>query len=154
MRTELMTLGSFVFGVPAATFQEMRRTAEYRWEALDRLGRPPARQWLGPGRETISLSGTILPVRRRADRELEALKAEARKGEPLRLMLGTGEILGLWSVRRIAETGSHYLPGGVPRKVEFEVDLVFYGEDAGDTAIASAAPVATVPQAVPSVLAS
>ncbi len=33
MRTELMTLGSFVFGVPAATFQEMRRAAEYRWEA-------------------------------------------------------------------------------------------------------------------------
>ncbi len=93
-------------------------------------------------------------MRRRADKELDALRAEARTGEPLRLMLGTGEILGLWVVRRITETGSHYLPGGVPRKVEFEVELAWYGEDGGDTAIASAAPVATVPQAVPSELAN
>ena len=130
MATEpLMTLGEYVFGVDSAAYGEMRRAAEYRWQAQDRIGRPPARQWLGPGGETVDLSGTIYPVRRRAEEELDALRAEAAKGEPLRLMLGTGEILGLWTIERIQETGTVFLPGGVPRKVAFRVRLAWYGED-------------------------
>ncbi|MDE0628295.1 MAG: phage tail protein [Bryobacterales bacterium] len=130
MPTEsLMTLGGYVFGTDSAAYDEMRRAAEYRWAAQDRIGRPPARQWLGPGGETVELSGTIYPVRRRAEEELAALRAEAAKGEPLRLMLGTGEILGLWTIERIQETGTVFLPGGVPRKVGFSVRLAWYGED-------------------------
>ena len=130
MSTEpLMTLGEYVFGVDSAAYDELRRSAEYRWAAQERLGRSPARQWLGPGEETVRLSGTIYPVRRRAEEELKALRAEAAKGEPLRLMLGTGEILGLWTIERIRETGSVFYQGGVPRKVEFEVELAWYGED-------------------------
>ena len=134
MSTEpLMTLGEYVFGVDSAAYDELQRAAEYRWAAQQRLGRSPARQWLGPGEETIRLGGTIYPVRRRAEEELKALRAEAAKGEPLRLMLGTGEILGLWTIERIRETGSVFYQGGVPRKVEFEVELAWYGED-GETA--------------------
>ena len=130
MPTEpLMTLGKYVFGVGTAAYDEMQRVAEYRWKALERLGRPLARQWLGPGQETIELSGAIYPVRRRAEEEMDALRAEARKGEPLRLMLGTGEILGLWVIERIRETGTLHLPGGVSRKVEFRVRIAYYGED-------------------------
>ena len=130
MPTEpLMTLGEYVFGVDSAAYDEMRRSAEYRWAAQDRIGRPPARQWVGPGEETIRLSGTIRPIRRPAAEELDALRAQARRGEPLRMTLGTGEILGLWTVERIRETGSVFLSGGVPRKVEFEVELAWYGED-------------------------
>ena len=124
-----MTLGGYVFGIDSAAYDEMRRVAEYRWEALARIGRSPARQWLGPGDETIELSGTIYPVRRRAEEELDALRAEAAKGEPLRLMLGTGEILGLWVIRRISETAGTFLAGGVPRKADFRVQLAYYGED-------------------------
>ena len=130
MSTEpLMTLGEYVFGVDSAAYDELQRAAEYRWAAQQRLGRSPARQWLGPGEETVRLSGTIYAVRRRAEEELKALRAEAAKGEPLRLMLGTGEILGLWTIERIRETGSVFYQGGVPRKVEFEVKLAWYGED-------------------------
>lgn len=130
MPTEsLMTLGGYVFGTDSAAYDEMQRAAEYRWAAQDRIGRPPARQWLGRGAETVELSGTIYPVRRRAEEDLAALRAEAAKGEPLRLMLGTGEILGLWTIERIQETGTVFHPGGVPRKVEFRVRLAWYGED-------------------------
>ena len=129
MPEPLMTLGGYVFGIDSAAYDEMRRVAEYRWEALARIGRSPARQWLGPGDETIELNGTIYPVRRRAEEELDALRAEAAKGEPLRLMLGTGEILGLWVIRRISETAGTFLAGGVPRKADFRVQLAYYGED-------------------------
>lgn len=130
MPTEpLATLGEYVFGIDSAPYEEMRRSAEYRWAAQERIGRTPARQWLGPGEETVRLSGRIYSVRRPAAEEMKALRAEAAKGEPLLLTLGSGEILGLWTVERIRETGSLFLAGGTARKVEFEVELSFYGED-------------------------
>ena len=163
MPTEpLMTLGEYVFSVDSAAYDELRRDAEYRWQAQERIGRPPARQWLGPGSETIELSGAIYSIRRRAEAELDALRAEAAKGEPLRLTLGTGEILGLWTIERVSETDSVFLPGGAPRKLEFRARLAYYGADGddgrvgflgGDTAVAAAPVVAALPQALPSELA-
>ena len=131
MPEPLMTLGEYVFGVDTSAYSELQRTAEYRWAAQERLGRYPARQWLGPGEDTIELSGTIYPVRRRASEELDAMRDEARTGEPLRLMLGTGEILGLWVIERIQAEERAHLPGGVPRAVGFRLQLAYYGEDGG-----------------------
>lgn len=129
MPTELATLGDHVFRAGSAAYAEMRRIARYRWEPQDRIGRTPARQWLGPGGETIEFSGVIYPVARTAAEELESLRGQALRGEPLHLQLGTGETLGLWSIERIDETGSLFLPGGVPRKSDFRIRLVWYGED-------------------------
>ena len=160
MPEPLMTLGSYVFGVDRAAYDTLKRTVEYRWPSQDRIGRRPSRQWVGPGEDIIELSGTIYAVRRPPDAELEALRAEASGGEPLRLMMGSGEILGLWVVERISGTGTMHFAGGSPRKLEFRVRLAFYGEDggvellAGDTAVGQAAAVATLPQPLPSELPS
>ena len=163
MPTEpLMTLGAYVFSTDSAAYDELRRVTMYRWEAQDRIGRAPSRQWLGPGEETIELRGTIYPTVRRAEAELDALRTEAGSGEPLRLTLGTGEILGLWTIERISSTGSFFLPGGAPRKAEFRLRMAYYGADGddgrvgflgGDTAVAAVPELAAVPQPLPSELA-
>ena len=163
MPTEpLMTLGAYVFSTDSAAYDELRRVTMYRWEAQDRIGRAPSRQWLGPGDETIELRGTIYPTARRAEAELDALRAEAGSGEPLRLTLGTGEILGLWTIERISSTGSFFLAGGASRKAEFRLRLAYYGADGddgrvgflgGDTAVAALPELAAVPQPLPSELA-
>ena len=153
----LLALGDFRFSVATAAYDELSRTAEYRWRRQDRIGRVPARQWLGPGDDTIELRGTILTAYRGGLGQVEAMKAEAVRGEPLRLVGGTGTVFGLWVVLRIRETGSVFLAGGAPRKVDFELSLAYYGEDgdsgavflAGDTATGSVASVSAIPQALP-----
>ena len=130
MPSELMALGDFRFSVDTAAYDELTRTTEYRWERQDRLGRHPARQYLGPGDDTIDLRGTILSTYRGGTGQLDAMRAEAGRGEPLRMVGGTGVVFGLWAIQRIVETGSVFLEGGVARQVEFELQLGYYGEDA------------------------
>ena len=159
--TQLMALGDFRFSIATAAYDELSRTAEYRWRRQDRIGRVPARQWLGPGDETIDLRGTILTTYSGGTGQVEAMRAEAVRGEPLRLVGGTGTVFGLWVVQRIRETGSVFLAGGAPRKIEFEISLAYYGRDgdsgsvflAGDTATGAVATVQTIPQALPEELA-
>ena len=125
----LLKLGAYAFSVSTAAYGELSRAQEYRWRRQDRVGRNPARQWLGPGDDTIDLRGTIYPAWRGGLGQLDAMRAEAAKGEPLRLVGGDGKVLGLWVITRIRETGSAHLAGGAPRKVEFQISLAFYGED-------------------------
>ena len=37
----MLALGAYRFSVDTAAYQELRRTAEYRWRAQERLGKPP-----------------------------------------------------------------------------------------------------------------
>ena len=130
MPTELMTLGDYRFSIGTAAYDELARTTEYRWARQDRLGRPPARQYLGPGDDTIDLRGTVLTTHRGGTGQVDAMRAEAGRGEPLRLVSGTGTVFGLWVILRIRETGRVFLEGGVPRRIDFELQLGYYGEDA------------------------
>ena len=57
----MLALDEYRFSLPTAAYQEFTHAAEYRWAAQERLGRLPARQYLGPGPETVSLSGVIHP---------------------------------------------------------------------------------------------
>ncbi|MEH6739349.1 MAG: hypothetical protein V7695_12485 [Sulfitobacter sp.] len=38
----VMTLGTFRFGLSNGGYQELSREVAYRWNKVDRLGRPPA----------------------------------------------------------------------------------------------------------------
>ena len=127
--TRLMALGDYRFSVDTAAYGELVRATEYRWARQDRLGRPPARQYLGPGDDTITLKGIVYPTHRGGLGQVDALREEAGKGEPLRLVGGTGIVFGLWVILRIRETAQAFLAGGAARRQEFEIDLAYYGQD-------------------------
>ena len=67
-----MTFGECVFEVGSVACDEIRRVTAYRCEAYDRLGRLPARQYLGCGEETIELSGESARARPNAHRPASA----------------------------------------------------------------------------------
>lgn len=130
----LMALGDYRFSVDTAAYGDLVRTTEYRWARQDRLGRPPARQYLGPGDDTITLKGIVYPAHRGGLGQVDAMRQEAGKGEPLRLVGGTGVVFGLWAVLRVRERGRAFLEGGAARRIDFEVDLAYYGQDSDGAA--------------------
>jgi len=129
----MMKIGAFKFAADAAAYQSLKRVSEYVWKPQARLGRNPAMQYLGKGGESIELSGVIYPAEFHTGiDQVAAMRKEAAKGNPLLLISAKGmqgQILGLWVIQKIEETGTLFLAGGSPRKIEFRMSLQFHGGD-------------------------
>ena len=125
----LLTLGDYQFGMSTAAHDSLKRSKAYRWVTQARLGREPATQFVGPGSETISLSGSIYPHFRGGLGQIDAMRAEADAGEPLSLVDGRGNNLGQWCIQSISDTEKQFVGPGIPRCVNFSMTLTAYGPD-------------------------
>ena len=125
----MMTLGSVAFSVATTAFQRLRRVTAFRWPALERVGRWPARQFTGPGLDQITLDGVIMPTYRGSAASVDALRGLALTGQPYQLSAGTGEVYGLWCLSQVEEDRSGLFADGAPRRVAWVLQLVRYGDD-------------------------
>jgi len=125
----LMTLGGFQFEINTAAHDQLQRQSAYRWEKQDRLGREPAMQFIGKGEEKINLNGVIYPHFRGGLGQLNTMRTMAEGGEPLQLIDGLGNVLGQYCITQVQETQTVYVGPGIPRHVDFSMELARYGED-------------------------
>ncbi len=125
----MMRLGDYTFSINSAAYQTLSRTTEYRWAAQARVGRSPARQFMGQGDERLSLDGRIYPHFKGGLGQVDAMRREAGKGCSLILVDGVGKIRGRWVIEQVEETWRAFFDDGAPRCVEFRLQLSRYGED-------------------------
>lgn len=132
MTKVMMMLGAYPFMLDTAAYQQLKRSSTYRWKQLDRIGRKPAQQYTGPGADQITLQGEILPHWKGGYAQLDLMRAQATRGEPLVLLEGHGGfVLGDWVILRIDETRSELMADGSPRVIGFSMMLKEYGDDQG-----------------------
>jgi len=131
LNTIMMALGAFRFGVTGGSYQSLRRVAQYRWAKLDRAGRDPALQFMGPDAEEITLEGVIHPHYRGGLRQVEFMRLAARTGQPMMLVDGLGWVWDRWAIINVDETKTVLMADGAPRQIDFRVLLRAYGEDRG-----------------------
>lgn len=132
-RTYMARLGPFTFSLDTAAFQNLRRSTEYRWQQQNRIGRLPAQQFTGPGADTIKLDGVIYPHFAGGAQQVGMMREMAGLGEPLDLIYAfesIGQFCGLWCIKNIEEGRTVFFDDGSPRRIEFSLELVNYGEDA------------------------
>lgn len=125
----MMILGVYPFSIHTAAYDSLQHSTEYSWQSQQRLGRKPAQQFTGFGEESISLSGLMMPDFSGGLIQLEAMRSEAEKGEPLILISGSGFVLGKFCITKVSSTSSIFWGNGAARKIEFSMDLKAYGED-------------------------
>lgn len=125
----MMALGTFRFGVTRETYETFSRAAEFRWERMDRVGRAPAMQFIGPGSETVTLAGTIYPHYKGGLRQVEFMRQSAKLGAPMLLVDGLGFFWDRWVITSVREDKSLFMADGAPRKIEFRIELKSYGAD-------------------------
>lgn len=119
----MMALGMFVFATQTLPYQQLQRTTSWRHPSNSRLGMRPARQFLGPGDDSITLSGTLYPELTGGRVSLAMVRAMAETGRAWPLLEGSGAFYGLWVVESIDETGSVFFSDGSARKIDFSLKL-------------------------------
>lgn len=129
MAITLMRLGPYLFSVPGLSYDRLHRRFEYRWYPQERIGSRPAQQFMGPGEENLDIRGTIYPHYAGGYNQLNIMRDAAQTGEPYGLADARGIYYGRWCIRMIRDEQEYFHPNGDPRKVEFSLDLVAYGED-------------------------
>ncbi len=124
----LLMLGGFKFSLNTAVFQEVQRSTSWRWPAQERVGQYDALQFTGPGEDRVTLPGVIYPDFRGGTGQIEDLRKIAKQGKPVRLISGSGAILGLWVIESIDETASNFKPNAAPRRQDFTVTIRKFGD--------------------------
>lgn len=124
----MLALGDYRFGIATAAYQDLQRTNAWRWPTVERIGARPASQYVGPGEETIEISGCIYPHFRGGLGQLEAMRAEAAKGVPLVLVDGTGKVWGKYVITEVREGQKTFFSNGAPRAQDFNLTLQAYGD--------------------------
>jgi phage protein U len=136
----MMIFGPFRFGIETMAFQELARSSGYVWAEIERIGASPALQYLGREAETMSLPGVFYPHFKGGLSQLPVMRLAAEQGTPMPLITGYGFYLGLWVIEHIDDTQSVFFVDGVPRKIDFTIQLKQYSSvtDAIRFAISSA----------------
>ncbi|REC94893.1 hypothetical protein C8D72_1722 [Kushneria indalinina DSM 14324] len=128
----LMALGMFVFQTSSVPYQELQRRTEWRHASQSRVGDRPAYQFIGPGADTITLSGTLLPEFTGGRVDLDEIRDMADQGRAWPLVEGTGRQYGLWVITGVDETSSTLYRDGAAAKIEFSLTLEHVDDERTD----------------------
>ncbi|CAM3104947.1 phage tail protein [Cupriavidus taiwanensis] len=126
----MMALGQFVFSLDTAPYQDFQQQIGWRHPANSRTGRRPARQFLGPDDETITLAGVLAPEVTGGDDSIEDLRKLGDSGEAHVLIEGTGRYYGLFVVETMQVTRTYFFQDGKARRIEFTLKLARVDDEA------------------------
>ncbi len=125
----MLALGPYRFSLNTSAYQSLKRSSEYRWPSIERIGKEPLLQGIGAGCDRIDLDGVIYPHFRGGLGQINAMRDSAQRQEPLMLINGQGNVLGRFVITQIEESQNTFLADGAPRKIEFRLSLERYGEE-------------------------
>lgn len=129
----MMAFGTFVFSLSDLAYQQLQRQMSWRHASSERVGARAARQFLGPGEDSIELSGLILPPLTGDVASLETLRDMAGQGAAQALVDGSGNVYGQFAIESLRETQTLHFPDGTPRRIEFQLTLTRYEDGDGST---------------------
>jgi phage protein U len=130
----LIALGMFLFEIGTLPFDELQRKTDWQHARSARVGARDATQFVGPGDETVSLSGAVYTELTDGRVSIDDLRALADAGEALPLVDGSGTVYGNFVITALDERHAYLMADGTPRRIDFGLDLL----RVDDTAAANA----------------
>lgn len=119
----MMIFGMTVFMRQTLPYQTMTQSNDYRWAVASRIGVRPAQQFLGPGDETITLTGELRPEITGGVPSLLVLEKMAAAGRAWPLLSGSGTPYGMFVITSVNATHTDFLSNGTARKITFTMTL-------------------------------
>ena len=136
LNTNMMRLGPIKFQHSGIDFNSLSRKDNYRWGTLNLLNQTPAKQAMGIGDKTITLSGIVFPHYDPTPNlgintyigknQIHRLRQYAELQRPFVLSDGSGRIYGRWVITDITEEQTNFLIDGTPQKQTYTMSLASY----------------------------
>lgn len=125
----MMGLGQFVFALDTLGYQDLQRQTQWRHPSNSRVGARAARQYIGPGDDTITLQGLLLPGLAGDIGSLDELREMGDTGASWPLVEGTGRVYGMFVIEALNEGQTFQFADGAPRRIEFTLTLQRVDDD-------------------------
>ena len=119
----LAALGMFVFAMDTMLFDALDRRRGWRHSRTERFAAMPASQYVGPGDDQVTLSGTLVPEIAGSYSAIDTLAAMADAGEAYPLSNGAGTVYGNYTIDSLEERDSVIIDNGLPRTKAFTITL-------------------------------
>ena len=87
------------------------------------IGTRKPREYVGIGDDSISLTGTLFPLKIGGLSELDMLQAMTEQGQPQILVRGDGTNLGWYVVDKVSEKSKYLDSSGIGRVIDIEIEL-------------------------------
>lgn len=130
-------IGDFTFELLSLTPEKMERETSYRWVKQEPIRAPVVHSYLGdsgsaalPHEDKWTLSGVYYPEFSGRIDHLKRIRDLAAMGKPHRFVYADtqiGQNLGLVIILKVKESRSIFCGDGIPRKIEFTLELEFHG---------------------------
>lgn len=119
----MLALDQFVFSMDTLPWQELQRQTQWKHRGNSRIGARDSRQFLGPGDDTVTITGVLVPQITGSAQSLEDLRAMADAGEAYVLVDATGLVYGAFVIEAVSETQGGHDKDGAARRIDFSVGL-------------------------------
>lgn len=120
----LMSLGLFPFSLPTLAHDDLSRRTAWRHATSPRIGARDATQYVGPGEETVSITGTAHAELTDGRANLDQLRDMAGTGQAWPLVDGAGNVFGAFVIQTLDEKHKALFPDGTPRAIDFSIELL------------------------------
>jgi uncharacterized protein len=118
-----MSLGLFLFVLPTVVFQDMKHKRDVRHARNERVGNIDAFQFVGPGEESITLSGNTAYGINHASASYAVLNRMMQTGKAWPLIDGLGNVYGQYIIQSLDISKSGFRKFGQARQSDFTIDL-------------------------------
>lgn len=125
----LMSFGQFVFGMDTLAYQELQRQTQWKHRSNSRVGARDGRQYLGPGDDTFTISGVLMPDLAGTPAALDELRRMGDTGDAYVLVDGAGTVHGAYLLEGVTQNSSYIAKDGTGRRIEFSISLTRQDDD-------------------------
>ncbi len=129
----MMALGMFIFSLPTAVYQSLRRSTEWRHPSNARMGTSPGYQFVGRGEDSITLSGVLIPELAGSAGSLSLLRRMADTGKAYVLIDGSGTVYGPHVIEKMDEEHTQFFFNGQSQRIDFSIYLKAVGDEQART---------------------
>lgn len=126
-----LALGPYRFHALGFSLQDLNRNLQTPWAELDVAQRFDAAHWTGPKGQSVGIGGVLFPHEFGGMASLAGIASAAKRGRPLMLVTGAGDVGGLYRVEGISEDWSLIDAAGRPRRDAYKLDLKLYVPSGG-----------------------